>query len=47
MIAVMVESNVDVEDVTVLERSLIWNAMTDDFIRRGANGFGKVGIVER
>ena len=43
----MVQSNVDVENITVLEDSLIGNAVADDLVDRGADRLGEVAVVER
>jgi hypothetical protein len=43
-IAVEDAGGVDVEDVSFLEGTLIGDAVTDDFVERGANGFGVGGL---
>ena len=40
------EGDVNVEDVSVLERATVRDAMTDDFVGRGADGFGEAAIIE-
>lgn len=47
MEASVVERDVDVEDVAVLERSVVGYAVADDFVWTCANGFGEVAVVER
>lgn len=42
----MVKCNIDVENITINEDSFIWNAVTDDFVRGRAYGFGEVAVVE-
>ena len=42
----MVEADVDVEDVAVLKGSVVRDAVADDFVDRGADGFGEVAVVE-
>lgn len=46
MKAAVVKSDVNVEDVTILEDSLIGNAVADDLVDRCAYRFGEVAIVE-
>ena len=46
MEAVVVKSDVDVENVTVLKYSLIWNTVADDLVNRCAYGLGEVAVVE-
>lgn len=36
-----------IEDIVLLQRSPVWDAVADDFIDRRAAGFGKVVVVER
>lgn len=45
--AAMVESYVDVEDVTVFEDALVGNAVANDFVGRGAHRLGEAAVVER
>jgi len=40
------EGDVDVEDVAVLEGAAVGDAVADDFIGGGADGFGKAAVVE-
>jgi hypothetical protein len=42
----VVERYVDVENVTVLEYSLIGDAVADDFVYRGTYRLGEVAVVE-
>jgi hypothetical protein len=44
--AAVVEGYVDVEDVAVLEGALVRDAVADDFVGGGADGFGEVAVVE-
>jgi hypothetical protein len=44
--AAVVEGDVDVEDVAVLEGALVGDAVADDFVGGGADGFGEVAVVE-
>ena len=44
--AAMVESYIEIEDVTSLEESLVWNAVTDYFVDGCAERFGKVDVIE-
>jgi len=43
--ATMVEADVEIDDVAVEEDTLIRNAMTDNFVDGGAEGFGEVDVV--
>lgn len=45
--ATVVEGHVNVDDVAILERTSIGNAVADDFVDAGADGFGEVVVVER
>ena len=47
MVAFMVESDVQVEDVAVEQDSLIRNAMANHFVWRRAYRFGEVVVIER
>ena len=44
--AVVVQCDVDVEDITVSEYSLIRNTVANDFVYRRTYGFGEMAIVE-
>jgi hypothetical protein len=44
--AAVVEGDVYVEDVAVLERAVVGDAVADYFVDAGADGFGEVVIVE-
>jgi hypothetical protein len=44
--AAVVERHVDVEDIAILEYSLIGNAVADDFVDRGTHRLGEVAVVE-
>ena len=46
MVAVVIERDVDVEDVAVAERTLVWDAVADDFVKRCADRFWEVAVVE-
>jgi hypothetical protein len=43
--AAVVERHVNVEDVAVEEDSVVGNAVADDFVGRGADGFGEFAVV--
>lgn len=43
--AFMVECNVDVKNIAVDEFALVGNAVADDFVEGGADGFGEVAVV--
>ena len=43
--AAMVEGDVEVKDVAVEEETLVGDAVADDFVGGGADGFGEVDIV--
>ena len=45
MEAVVVEGYVDVEDVAVLQGSVVGDAVADDFVDGGADGFGEEVVV--
>ena len=45
MEAAVVERDVDVEDVAVDEGAVVGNAVADDFVGAGADGFGEVAVV--
>lgn len=47
VIALKPERHVQVDDVAVYERSLIWNAMTNHLIDGGAEGLREVVVIER
>lgn len=47
MITFVEQRDVEVENVSVLQWALIWNAVADDFIHRTAVRLGKVVVVER
>jgi hypothetical protein len=47
MIATVVESYVDVEDVAVFENVLVWYAVTYDFVYRCADGLWEVVVAKR
>ena len=40
-------SDIDVDDVTVFESVLVWNAMTNDFVNARAATFRKSSVVQR
>lgn len=42
----VVDGDVDVEDVAVLEHSLVGNAVADDLVERRAYGLGEMAVVE-
>ena len=44
--AVVVEGDVEVNDVAFEEDALVWDAVADDFVNGGADGFGEVDVVE-
>jgi hypothetical protein len=46
MEATMVEGDVDVENVAVLEWSLVWYAVTDDLVDACANGLREVAVIQ-
>ena len=46
MEAVVIEGYIYVDDVAVLEGPLVGDAVTDDFVDGGTNGFGEVDVVE-
>lgn len=46
MKAIVVKRHVYVENVAVLQDSLIRNAMADDLVDRSAYGFGEMAVVE-
>ena len=43
---VVIECHINVEDVAVLEWSVVRDAVAYDFVGRGADGFGEVAVVE-
>jgi hypothetical protein len=45
--AVVIEGDVDVEDVAILEDSLVRNTVADDLIDRCTYGLGEVAVIER
>ncbi|MPM79469.1 hypothetical protein SDC9_126503 [bioreactor metagenome] len=45
--AVLVCGDVDLDDVTVLERALVRDPVTDDLVHRGADRLGEAPVVER
>lgn len=45
VVALVVKSNINVEDVTILQHSLIGDAVTDDLVRRCADRLGEVVVV--
>lgn len=47
MEAAVVERNIDVEDVSIFQRSVVGNTMTDDLVGTCADRFWKVAVVER
>jgi hypothetical protein len=47
MPAVLDDRNVDIDDVALLQSLVAGNAVTDDMIDRGADGFRKAAVVER
>ena len=47
MQAMLEHSNVKVDDVTVLHRAAVGDAVTDDLVRRDADRFGEVPVVQR
>lgn len=46
VVAVVVEGDVEVEDVAVEEDAGVGDAVADDFVGGGADGFGEVHVVE-
>jgi hypothetical protein len=46
VVAFVEEGNVEVEDVAVLEDAGVGDAVADDFVDGGAEGFGKVVVIE-
>ena len=47
MEAVEVNRDVDVDDVTVSQGSIVRNAVTDDVVDRGADGLREASVVQR
>lgn len=47
VISTVVESNVDIDNVTILEDALVRDAVADTLVHRRADGFGEVAVVER
>ena len=47
MNSIFVDSNVEVDDITVLERSAIRNTVADDLVDGCAEGFGEFEVIER
>lgn len=47
MEAVDVDGDVDVDDVSVGERSVIWDPVTDDVVDRRAHGLREAAVVQR
>lgn len=43
----MIQSHVDVDDVTILERPLVWDTVANRFVDGRADRFGKVDVVKR
>lgn len=43
----MVQSYVDVQDIAILQDSLVGNAVANDFVRRRANRLWEVAVVQR
>ena len=43
--AAVVEGDVDVEDVAIDEDAVVRDAVADDFVERGADGFGEVTVI--
>lgn len=46
VVAVVVQSHVDVDNVTILERSLVGDAVADGLVDRGADGLGEIHVVQ-
>jgi hypothetical protein len=46
MESTVVKCDVDVDNVAILKRSVVRNSVADDFIDRGADGFGEVAVIE-
>lgn len=46
MVTVVVQCHVDVDNVTVLERSLVGNAVADGLVDRGADGLGEMHVIQ-
>jgi len=44
--ATVVQSDIDVENVPILQRTLVGNTVADDFVGRCADGLGEVAVVE-
>ena len=42
----VVDRDIDVEDVSVFQYSLIGNAVADDLVKRRANGLWEIAVVE-
>jgi hypothetical protein len=47
MVTILVARNINIDNVSILERTIIGNSMTNDFIDGRATGFRKSMIVER
>ncbi len=45
--SLIVDGNINVDDITVLNFSVIRNTVTDDFVDRRADTFGKVVVIQR
>lgn len=45
MESAVVESYIDVENVAVFEWSVVGNAVTNDFVDAGTDGFWEVAVV--
>jgi hypothetical protein len=46
MEAFMIQSYVKVDDVTLLKDALVGDSMANDFVDRGAEGFGEMDVVK-
>lgn len=47
MVALMVDRNINVKDITVKQHPLVRNTVADDLVHRRAAGLGEVVVVER
>ncbi len=47
MIAILDDSDVDIENIAVLEHAIAGNTVADHLIDRGTDGLGKTMVVER
>ena len=42
----MVERDVDVDDISIFEDILVWDAVADDFVDGCADGFGEMAVIQ-